>query len=76
MFQKFEIFMFQKIQSKMAQQQVVVNGTMVVGPAEVQAQVRLFDEYNCPRCDYKFEIYCCVKATYYERSFHFRRFKT
>ena len=67
MFQKFEIFMFQKFQSKMAQQQAVVNGTMVMGPAEVQAQVRIFDEYNCYRCGYRFEIYCNVKAPYYER---------
>ena len=78
----FRLFWGQRIEwlkysfFQMAQQQVVINGTMVVGPAEVQVQVRLFDEYNCHRCDYKFEIYCCVKATYYERFSHFRRFKT
>ena len=35
-----------------------------------------FDEYNCHKCDYNFEIYCCFKATHYERSFLFRKCKT
>ena len=65
--QKFEIIMFQKFQSKMAQQQAVINGTVVIWPAEVQPQVRIFDGYNCDRCGYMFEIYCNAKAPYYKR---------
>ena len=59
--------MFQKFQSKMAQQQTVINGTVVIWPAEVQPQVRIFVGYNCDRCGYMFEIYCNAKAPYYKR---------